>query len=259
MVLSLPGMNEVTVKELEIATGSASSLAVDVYYPPGFSAAATALPAVVLVTGHRDSVMEAAVGCKLKDTEQYRTWCRLLSVTGLVAVAYANQQPEADSFTVLQHLSVNAASLGIDADRLGVWACSANVPNALGLIMARRFRIRCAAFLYGYMLDRGGHSIVADAAPQAGFAAPNSSRSIDDLPAELALRILRAGADQFPGINQTIDDFCADALARNMDLTLENHPNAPHSFDILDDSARTRQLIEDTLVFFSRSLATGGI
>ena len=73
------------------------------------------------------------------------------------------------------------------------------------------------------------------------------------------MRVIRAGADQFPGINQTIDDFCADALAGNMDISLVNHPQAPHSFDILLDTEETRAIIQETLTFFSRHLTDGDL
>jgi len=212
------------------------------------------LPAVVLVTGHKDSNIQAAIGCKLKDTEQYRTWGRLLAVSGLVAVTYANDEPEKDSFRALDYLSKNARKLGIDIENLGIWSCSANVPNALALAMSMRFNFCCATFLYGYMLDRGSNSFVQDAASSSGFAAPNAHRSIDDFPSNVALRIVRAGADQFPGINQTIDDFCTDALDRNHEITLVNHPNAPHSFDILDNSQRTKIIVSETLSFFAQKL-----
>ncbi len=247
-------MSEVTIRKIEYAGHPDNRLGMDVYYPPSTTPSSSSLPAVILVTGHRDSVIEATTGCKLKDTEQYRSWGKLLAATGLVAITYVNREPADDVFSVYEFLTNNSDSLGIDSDRLGVWSCSANTPNALALVMSEKTRIRCAAFFYGYMLDRQGKSIVADAASRWGFSAPNSTKSIDNLPAELALRIVRAGADKVPGINQTIDDFCTDALERNLPMTLVNHPKAPHSFDILDDSLETKTIIRDTLEFFSFQL-----
>jgi len=255
--MTLPKMSDVSIRQTEYTTRSANKLGMDIYYPPNSSPSSSRLPVVTLVTGHKDSAIEAAVGCKLKDTEQYQSWSKLLAASGLIAITYVNQEPEDDVFSVFEFLADNDKSLGIDLENLGVWSCSANVPNALAFVMSKRIGIRCAAFFYGYMLDGEDNSVVSDAASKSGFAAPISDKSIDDLPSELALRVVRAGADRFPGINQTIDDFCADALARNLAITLVNHPNAPHSFDILDDTFQTKAIIRDTLEFFSDQLTAG--
>ncbi|MEM9623042.1 MAG: hypothetical protein AAF993_15430, partial [Pseudomonadota bacterium] len=95
VVLSLPNMGQVTVQSLQYLAESGATLEFDIYSPPTFSqgdelAASRTLPVIVLVTGHKDSNIEAAVGCPLKDTEQYRSWGRLLAVSGLIAVTYAN-------------------------------------------------------------------------------------------------------------------------------------------------------------------------
>ena len=251
VVLKLPRMDEVTVQQnVEFFRDSKGTLVMDVYYPPEFRRTGVRPGVVVLVTGHADPVIAAAVGCQLKDTAGYVSWGKLIAASGLVAVTYSNSEPARDSVAVLNHLEQNAEVLGVDANKIGLWSCSANVPNALSLLMSNRAGILCAAFLYGFMLDLNGRTFVADAARHSGFAAPNADKSVQDFPPDIPLLIVRAGADQIPGINQTIDDFSADALAHNLPVTLVNHPNAPHSFDILDSGELTKQIIRDTLAFF---------
>ena len=48
--------------------------------------------------------------------------------------------------------------------------------------------------------------------------------------------IARAGEDQMPRLNESIDRFVAEGLKRGLPLTLVNHPHAPHAFDLMDDS-----------------------
>ena len=250
VVLTLPGMSDVSVRrDLVYSRESGESLRMDIYYPPK-ALANDALGVVILVTGHADPVIEAAVGCKLKDSESYISWARLIAASGVIAITYTNREPLNDIASLLEFLDANAQGLGIDVSRTGLWSCSANVPCALSQLMSERKSHRCAAFLYGFMLDSNGRTFVADAAAQSGFAAPNANKTIDDIRSGVALRIVRAGADQIPGINKTIDDFCAGALKRNLPITLVNHPEAPHSFDIFDDSESTKAIIQDVLDFF---------
>jgi hypothetical protein len=50
-------------------------------------------------------------------------------------------------------------------------------------------------------------------------------------------------------LNATIDRFVHAALERGVALDLLNHPQGRHSFDILDDDDRSKQIIQDTLAF----------
>lgn len=256
VVLTLPKMDEVSLQQVEYVEDSDGALGLDIYYPPGCKLietklAETKLAVVILVTGHADPTIEAAVGCKLKDSEAYISWAKLIAVSGVVAITYANRNPAQDIASLIDYLKSNADLLNIDLNRVGIWSCSANVPNALALAISGQINIRCAAFLYGFMFDRGGKTFVADAASQSGFAAPNANSTIDDMPRDMALRIIRAGADQIPGINQTIDDFCSDALSRNLPVTLVNHSSGRHSFDIFDDGDLSRVIIRDLLSFLA--------
>ena len=70
-------------------------------------------------------------------------------------------------------------------------------------------------------------------------------------PRDLPLFIARAGKDEMPGLNDSIDRFVAGALARNLPLTLVNHPTAPHAFDLVDDSEATREVIRRILAFLA--------
>jgi acetyl esterase/lipase len=98
------------------------------------------------------------------------------------------------------------------------------------------------------MLDAEESTGVADAAKQWGFANPVAGKSVEDLP-KVPMLIVRAGKDQFPHLNESIDRFLVNALINNLPVTLTNHPGAPHAFDLWEDSELTREIIKRILAF----------
>ena len=52
-----------------------------------------------------------------------------------------------------------------------------------------------------------------------------------------------------PGLNDSLDPFAAAALAHNLPLTLVNHRDGPHAFDLLHDSATSRDIVRYALAF----------
>ena len=206
--------------------------------------------AVVFVLGFTDQGSEARLGCKFKEMESYVSWGRLTAASGMVAITYTNREPAGDLRALLADIRRNAASLQIDANRIGLWACSGNGPTALSLLMQEgRESLKCAAFCYGYMLDLDGSAGVAEAAKQFGFANPCAGKSVEDLPTDLPLFVARAGRDEMPRLNEGVDRFLSKALSRNLPVTLVNHSEGPHAFDLFDDSDTSREVIREVLAF----------
>jgi hypothetical protein len=249
VVYRIPDMDVVTVRR-DVEYAGARTM--DLYYPPD-AKSGDRLPAVVFVTGSPDAGFQARLGCKQKEMASYISWSGLVAASGLVAITYTNSDPANDARTVLAYLRENAASLDIDGDRIGIWSCSGNVPTALSLLMSET--LSCAVLCYGYMLDLDGSAGVAEAQKQWGFANPAEGKSVDDLPHDLPLLIVRAGKDQFAGLNDAIDRFAAHALTRNLPITVVNHANGPHSFDLFDDCETSREVIKQILAFMRFHLA----
>ena len=171
----------------------------------------------------------------------------------MAAIAYTNREPAADLESLLQHVRDNAAALGIDRDRIGVWACSGNVPLALSALMKHgRDFLKCGALLYGFMLDLDGAIGVAEAAQTFRFTNPNAGKSLDDLPEDLPLFIVRAGLEQFPAPERLdrslLRTGAGAATGRSRSI---NHATGPHAFDLLDDSETTRAIIRQVLDFLT--------
>ena len=265
-VYRIAGMERVAIrKDVVYRTTEAGPLTLDVYAPAD-AAGGAALPAVVLIAGYNDAGYEKMLGVKFKEMAMAVSWGQLIAASGLIAIAYTNREPAADLDALLQHLRANAASLGVDGERLGLWGCSGNVPLALSALMAGSSNPpghtgpgpRCAALLYGYMLDLDGSTGVAEAASMFRFTNPNAGRSFDDLPETLGLFVVRAGREQFPHLNDSIDRFVAKAVALNRPLTFVNHATGPHSFDLLDDSEASREIIRQILSFLRAQLTPAG-
>jgi len=244
VVYQIAGMDGVTVRrDLEYG---ARGLRMDIYYPPDSKKPA---PAVVIVAGFPDPGFEKFAGCKFKDQGSTVSWARLMAASGIAAIAYTNVDPVADVHAVIESLRRNAAALGIDGEKIGVWACSGSVPLALWVVM--RERVKCAALCYGFTMDLDGSTEVAEGVKQWRFANPAAGQGIgiDALPKDVPLMMVRAGADQFAGLNQAMDWFAAAALRANLPVSLVNLPAAPHAFDLVDDGEESREAIRRVLGF----------
>jgi hypothetical protein len=242
VLYELPDMDQVQVR---------SEGALDLYTPAGTGP----FPVVVIVAGYRDEGFRARLGCSFQQMQSTVSWAQLIAASGMAAVTYTNQDPAADFFTVLRTIREHAEAWDLDAQRIGLWSSSGNVPVALSALMRDSpERVQCAALLYGCILDLDGHTGIADAATLFGFANPVAGRAFDDVRPDVPLFIARAGRDQTPGLNDALDRFVARAVAGNLPLTFVNHATGVHAFDLFDDSEATREVIRQGLRFLQFTL-----
>jgi len=251
----LRGMKSVPVRrDIVYRTTATAPLTLDLYAPRK-SKAGSPLPAVVFAIGYPDAGARQRLGCAFKDMECYVNWAQLAAASGLVGITYANEEPAGDVHALLEHVRDNAAELGVDATRIGIWACSGNVPVALSTLLPdARVKIACAAFCYGLMLDTKDAGYVAEAAKMFGFANPCAGKTIADLAPETPIFIARAGKDAFAHLNDTIDAFVAAALEQNQPIALANYAEGVHAFDLDQDTEMTREIVRRILAFFRFNL-----
>lgn len=210
----------------------------DIYLPEQEEGPA---PVVVLVTGYPDPGFEKRIGIKQMQIQAYKDWAKLLAASGMAAVIYSNVEPADDVFTLLAFLRSEAQQLQIDPARIAVWSCSGNVPNALN-VLRKDSSLRCGALLYGFMLDGMGSSAVQETAQTFGFVNPHEG--MENYPENTPILVIRAGKDEFVGLNESIDNFEAEAVARNSPVSVIRYSEGVHAFDVLDDSRRSIEMIK---------------
>jgi dienelactone hydrolase len=250
VVYRLPGMEAVPVRrDLPYATTAGGELTMDLYSARAAGEGARP-PVVIIVAGYPDPGIERILGCKFKEMASCISWAQLAASSGVAAITYTNREPVADLGNLLQYIRQHATELGIDAGRIAVWASSGNAPLALSLLLQEAHeQPKCAVLCYGLLLDLDGSSSVAEMSGKFGFANPCAGKSVAHLVQDVPLFLARAGQDEFPHLNETMDRFLAEALHRNLPITLVNHPAAPHAFDLLHDSETSRSVIRQILVF----------
>jgi hypothetical protein len=252
--LQLDGMDAATIRR-DLAYGSTDDgLRFDLYYPPHETGAGR-WPAVIVACGYPGKMEPPRTTLTYKEIGWTISMCQLIAMSGMAAIAYTNREPVGDLHTLIAHVHADAASLRIAPARIGILAVSGNVPTALTTIMTDAVRPpACAVFGYGCLLDLDGASDVADTAQQFGFANPNAGRTLANLRRDVPVLITRAGRDQFPGMNASIDRFIPRALVENLPITFVNHADGAHAFDLFEDSRESRDVVRQTLRFLQQHL-----
>lgn len=244
VLLQLPGMAAVTSRLSAFAGADGQPLPIQVYYPAGVAAP---VPAVVIVEGYADPGFTKFFGCRFMEMDWSVSMARLIAASGLAVITYANREPDADARALLAHVSAHADTLGVDAKRAGLWATSGHAPLAVSLLD----QARCAVLSNPYTCDLDGATHVADAARTFRFVAPSPAEPSTRIP----LFVIRSGQDEMPGLNASLDRFVSRRLASGAPITLVNHPEAPHSFDLFHDSELTRHTLRQAFAFLRFHLA----
>jgi acetyl esterase/lipase len=248
-VLAVPGMEAAGVqRDVVYKTAEHQPLHMDVYSPPG---PARPRPAVILVHGGPIPRVGA------KNMGVFVSYGRLLAASGFVAVAFDHRflgpdrlsDAGSDVTDLVAYVRKNAVSLGVDPERLAIWGFSGGGPFLASPLRERSAWLRAVVAYYS-VLDlqqpapgadsglstevRERFSAVRSLGSEAGSAPP--------------ILVARAGLDH-PWLNDGIDRFVQAATAGGATLDLLNHPQGRHGFDILDDDARSKQIIRRTLEF----------
>lgn len=211
----------------------------------------TPAPVVIFVTGYPDPGFESMLGMKQKEIPSYRSWARLLAASGFAAITYSNESPTDDLPVLIEYLESNGAELNIDMGKIAVWSCSGNVPNALDFVQ-KQSKVCCAVFNYGLMLDLNESTEVKDAAQQFRFANPIDGEY--EFPLRCAFMLVKAGKDNFPGVNVSMDAFAEAAESHRCEIEYHEHPEGVHGYDVLDDSEVSVNLIKQQLNFLTAHL-----
>jgi hypothetical protein len=256
VVYDLPRMDDVIIKkDIPYQDISGSTLKMDIYYPPDFNFQ-TKVPAIIIVWGFSDIDGKKLLGSEFKNYIQYVSWCKLISASGMAAIAYETINPEKDIISLSNYLKANADKLKIDNGNIGAFTCSGHTPTAVSNILNGSNSIfKCAVVYYGVLLTKDFKYLSQiDSLIQSRGALtptlPDPSTWKKDVP----IMIVRAGNDNTPYLNLSITNFYEKALNQNLPITLINYPEGLHGFEIYNDNETTRQIIKNTIEFWKSNL-----
>lgn len=256
----LPEMEQVEVRrDLLYKTVEDENLLFNLYRPPGL--AATARPPVVLII-HGNAPQDAMRHAK--DWGANDSWARLLAASGAVAVTF-NYRPidnfanlpnsSADVADLVNFLRLNAADFALDPERFGVLAFSAGVPLGMWLTMAKPAPyLRCAVGYYGAFDLQHLRPLLPDLISNELLDEFSAINHLEKAASHrLPILVVRAGFDA-ESLNGTIARFVQRARIVEAPVRLVNFPHGQHGFDILNKSANTKSVIEETLNFLKYHL-----
>ena len=237
-----------------------SQLRMDVYAPPALGRGERR-PAVFFVHG---GPISPALPLAPTEWGVYRGYGALAAASGWIGVTfnhrfwgYDHLETAADDIAAaVAYVREHADRLRVDADRLCLWAFSGGGPLLADALRVPVAYLRCLVAYYA----------VLDLRPLASAEGVTGSVAADDAAALLAhccrgrtgdepnpLLVARAGHDD-PSLNAASDAFIQAALAANLPLDALNHPAGYHAFDVRNDDARTREILEHTLSFLHAHL-----
>lgn len=221
------GMEKVKVEDRTYKTVNDTSLQVSLYYPPNYNKrTGSPLPVVIFVNGIGNF--------ELPQWKVYQDWARLTAAQGMLAVNYQSRRNDVqkDLEDLVAYLQQHA-DIKADYNRIGLWACSANVGAGMPFAMKAGKHVRALVMYYG-----------------AGWT-PEANRLLRQ---DLEILVVRAGLD-FYDLNKNVEAFVTHALANDAHLEYINYPEGQHAFDVLDNTERSREIVKQTLAFLQRTLS----
>ena len=254
IVYQVPGMKNVRVKRnLVYKSAGRRELQMDVY---SRRSSRRRLPAVLFIHGGR---VPPNLLTTPKDWAAYVSFGELAAASGFVGVTFNHRfytweslaDSQADVMDAVKYVRANAAMLGVDPERIILWAISAG-----GIFLSEPLRARPAyvTALIGYYVELDLRN-----ARQAAPASVSDETLRNFSPVyylEQAAKdhifppmfIARAGLDE-ASLNGGLDHFVQLALKNNVPLELFNHPEGQHGFDIENDNERSREILKRTIEF----------
>ncbi len=257
VVYSVPDMEKVTVKSnLKYTDADNPNLLLDVYTPPGL-AKGERRPAVVFIHG------SAGAEAKAKDWGIYISWGRLVAASGLVGVTFTHRlgypkpflnDAESDVKAAVNYVRANADALGVDRDRICLAAYSGGGPLLSAAMRERPLYVRCLVSFYAFLDVRQSPMHTPHETPETLERFSPVAQLAAGADGLAPVFVARAGLDQIPTLNDSIDRFVQAAVKQNAAVTLYNHPRGVHGFDNQTPDERSREIVRAALDFMKTHL-----
>ncbi|HKY04017.1 MAG TPA: alpha/beta hydrolase [Blastocatellia bacterium] len=258
VVYSIPGMDKVIVKSnLKYTPVDEPHLLMDVYIPPNLRKDERH-PAVLFIHG------SVPPGSPAKNMGVYRSWGRLVAASGMIGVSFTHRlgypkplltEAASDLASAISYIRANADSLNIDKDRICLAAYSGGGPLLSIAMRDKPEYVRCIAAFYAFLDIRQSELHRTHETPEKVLTFSPITHLASDGAKIAPIFIARAGLDEIPAMNDSIDRFIREALSSNAAITIANHPRGVHGFDTQTDDDRSREIIRSALAFMKTHLA----
>lgn len=252
IVYALPGMELAGVKTAVYKQVGTMALQMDVYTPAGVGPGKL-LPAVVFIHG---GPLPDNLATPPTRWGQFISYGQLAAASGLVGVTFNHRlygldrfpDAESDLADLISYIRKHGESLGIDKDHIALWAFSGGGPLLSLAMREPRPYIRCLVSYYALLDLPAIRKLIPDSVTDETLRHFSPAHILATTGTIPPMFIGRAALDH-PGQNVAVDRFLQVALARNLPITLANHPAGHHGFDIEDHDQQSRAIICETLEF----------
>ena len=226
VVYRIPEMDQVKVRRnLQYGSIGGRPKHFDLYLPPQ-TRSSELLPVIVFINGVGDFGDN-----KLKDWTIYMDWGKLAAAKGFAAINFeTDHERVGESIAAMfTYLDQHGKEQGIDATRIGTYACSGNVGQALPYLMGTPVKgIRAAVVYYG-------------------------AAQVESIRTDLPVMHVLAGRDN-PNLLQFQRRLWDQVRAKQAPWAMIESPTLPHAFDGIYYGEESRRIIHQTLAFWESHL-----
>jgi acetyl esterase/lipase len=260
LVYFLPGMDKVTVaRDVVYKRAGEKELKLDAYRPSNASKDAR-LPAIIFIHG---GFLPPNLRTEPKDWNIFVSYGRLAAASGFVGIPFnyrlydswmSLENSASDVTDLIAYVRSNADSMGVDKERIALWAFSGGGPMLSVAIRDPQPYIRCIVSYYSLLdllqSEKESRGTMTDQA----LLEYSPLQLLENSTKPMApMLIARMGKDH-PNIRRSADEFIPAALRKNVELTVINDPEGEHGFDIEDNSDASRHVIRQTIEFLKEQL-----
>lgn len=259
VVYKIAGTERVVVKKdlnYKTTETAAPPLKMDVYSPPD-AAKNEKRPAIIFIHGGAGAEYNA------KNWGVYVSWGKLAAASGFVGITFTHRlafpktlvtEAAADVADAINYVRTNSDALGVDKERLCLASYSAGGPMLSLAMREKPEYVRCLVAFYSFLDVRQSKAHQENETPET-LRKFSPITYLDENAAKLPpLFIARAGRDEIPTMNDSIDRFIREALSKNANVEVMNHPAGVHGFDNQTDDERSREIIGRALEFMHQNL-----
>jgi dienelactone hydrolase len=193
-----------------------------------------------------------------KDWGFFTSYGRVLAASHLVAVTFNHryygvphlEQSSEDILDAICYIRDHSHMFNLDPQRLCPWIFSGSGRHLYTVLHDKPDFVTCVVVYYPVL------SVESLSEKMRKRFSPIPYFNKDAFTA-IPIFFARAGLERAVYI-KSVDLFIQKALAANMELDVANHSQGHHGFDILDDNARSRQIIARTIEFIKTTTASAG-